>query len=137
MSSHPALSCHHKLIIVGDSWTFPTQKFHRETKVTQIIPIRGIFCLFFFARHFQFVIQPSFTVRKIWTLNNYFLKTITISQKHIWKKPSYFFFGWILGLVDGFFTQKYVIGAKAWGKLAEHSQKVVGMDFRIYYNMVK
>lgn len=95
------------------------------------------FLSFFFTRHFQFVIQPSFTVRKIWTLNNYFLKTITISQKHIWQKPSYFFFGWILGLVDGFFTQKYVIGAKAWGKLAEHSQKVVGMDFRISYNMVK
>lgn len=29
-----------------------------------------------------------------------------------------------------------MIGANAWGKLAEQSQKVVGMDFRMYYNMV-
>ena len=29
-----------------------------------------------------------------------------------------------------------MIGASAWGKLADNSQKVVGIDFRMYYNMI-
>ena len=64
---------------------------------------RHFLSFFFFFCKTLSVYHSNFFHSKKNTNIKYFLKTITISQKHIWQKPSYFFFGWILGLVDVFF----------------------------------